>query len=62
MMIQATLTKPCGKILGTKSVPEDCLAVSYGGATFVRVGASNGVTPPSALYQMTNTFHFNDLD
>ena len=58
MMVKAFLQKADGKLLGQKSIPEDCLAVQYGGATFVRV-TDNGTT---AIYRMTDTFHFHKLD
>lgn len=59
MLIIATLQKPDGKIMGTKSVPENCLALRYGGATFVRVAKINST---DAIYQQTDTYHFNILD
>ncbi len=63
MLRRAILRHANGKDLGTKSVPEDCYAVKYGGSTFVMAGVETVEgEPPRAVYQMTNTYHFNDLD
>lgn len=62
MMLLARLVKADGRHMGTKSVPEDCLALRYGGATFVRIGSVMTDPVPSAVYKMTDTFHFNNLD
>lgn len=59
MLIIATLQKDDGAIIGTKSVPEDCLALRYGGSTFVRVTKINST---DAIYQRTDTYHFHNLD
>lgn len=58
MLIRATLVKKDGRILGRKSVSEDCLVVVYGGGTFARV-RDDGFT---AVYQQTDTFHTYKLD
>jgi hypothetical protein len=60
MMVTARLTHRNGKMMGTKSVPEDCLALRYGGSTFVRTSSVDGAN--SAIYSMTDTYHFNNLD
>lgn len=60
MMIKAVLIHEDGRKLGHKSVPEDCRAIRYGGATFVLDGAASVV--PYFVYRMTDTYHFNNLD
>lgn len=62
MMILSRLIRRDGRAMGTKAIPDDCLAVKYGGALFVRVGGVLTDPLPSAIYQMTDTYHFNDLD
>lgn len=62
MLILARLTKTDGTMLGTKSVPEDCLALKYGGSTFARIGNVINIPTPQAIYQRTDTYHFQNLD
>lgn len=60
MLIKATLIHENGHVFGVKSVPENCLAVKWGGSVFVLIAHNKRLRV--ATYQRTDTFHFNELD
>ena len=65
MMVRARLIHKSGKVLGYKSISEDCLAIKYGGSIFVSADAiiaRAGSHPRPTDFYMTDTFHTDELE
>ena len=61
-MIRAILKhEKTGRIFGTKNVPEDCLAIKWGGSIFVARDPERK-DPGTMTFIRTDTYVFNDLD
>lgn len=61
MLVKAILKNSNGKELGIKSIPEDCLAIRYGGSIFVARDPEHKM-PGVMTYLQTDVFEFNRLD